>query len=321
MKIHQKLGLLISLTLAVASTGIAQTNSMPAPSNTTVTLGSIVATVNDSIITSSELDQQINIATAQLKANHIALPPQANLRQSVLQQMINQQLQLQLAKQANIEISSDQVKHYISALASQQGISSAQWRSQLNQQGLSDAQINKNIQQQLTIMSIQHSALASMMKPSKKDIAELKSQIQQSQQATQNYNIQDINIALPEKPSATQLTQAKATAQKVIAQLKQGKEIQNSARTQVTAMGWRNANQLPALFTDALQGQQAGAVIGPIQAENGLHVLKLINVRTDDNSVSAEQIQQAAMQKKYTEALNKWLTSLREKAYIKISIT
>ena len=321
MRFYQRLYLLLSLTIVVTGTSLAASH-MPAPSNTTVDLGGIVATVNDDIITSAELQQQIKIATAQLKANHITIPPQHNLHQSVLQQMINRDLQLQVAQHNNITASPAKIKTYVKALAKRQNISVTQWRGRLHKQGLTNAEINKMVHDQLVIMIVQRSALAASIKPTTAEQATIKKQLQQTQQSAQYFNLEDINIALPNRPSPKQLKSAQSTATQLISRLNQGQSIKASQQIQVTAMGWKNENQLPALFVSALQGKQAGDIVGPIKAANGLHLLKINNLRADPTQTpSAAQIEQMAMQQKYMSALNQWLKTLRNNAFINISTT
>src|SRR3990167_8480552 len=79
-------------------------------------LDQIVATVNDTIITESEVDAALQLAKHQIPSQDMPTP--AVLRKKVLEQLINRKLQLQLAEQAGIQINDEEVDKAITEIAS-----------------------------------------------------------------------------------------------------------------------------------------------------------------------------------------------------------
>ena len=292
---------------------------MPAPNNTAIPLDGIEATVNNEIIMQSEVNQAMAITTARLKASHIPVPPKANLRRNVLNQLINRKLQLQLAKRNGMRVSSSQVKAYFKALAKSQNLSVNELLKKFAQQGLSGNTLDKTIKEQILISAIQHQALIKLIKPSAAEIAAIKNKIQDNKNNHTFYNVNDILISQPNNATTQQILTLKKRAQDIIKQLRSGKTVNQIQGIEVNVLGWKNANQLPTLFINALKGKRTGNYIGPIQAGNGFHILQLNGSRSDHSAgPNTAQIQQIAMQQKYVPAMMKWLKQLRKTSYIKI---
>ena len=313
--------LLIIVTFFISAfsvSGVAVT-AMPSPTQTHTPIDGIAATVNGDIIMNSEVNQAMKMTTARLKSSNIPLPPQSNLRANVLQQLINQKLQLQLAIRNGIKVSPAQLKAYMKALAKSQNLSLKQLKDKFSKQGLHGAALNKLIKEQIMISAVQHQALASLIKPSAKDVASIKAKIINNQNNHTFYNINDILITLPDNPTNAQIQAAKQQANMIKQQLHKGTPLTAIKGATINTFGWKNINQLPTVFVSALKGKQKNDIIGPIKAGNGFHVLQLIGTRKKQIiQPTMQQIQQIAMQEKYAPAMMKWIKQLRKNSYIEI---
>ena len=85
-------------------------------------LNRIVATVNDDVIMQSELDNRVVMVTAQLEQQHTQLPPEAALKKQVLDRLIIENLQLQMAERSGIRIDDDTLNKNLLNLAQQNHI-------------------------------------------------------------------------------------------------------------------------------------------------------------------------------------------------------
>ena len=65
-------------------------------------LDKVVAIVNNGVITSSELDKQVELSKKQIIAQKMQMPKESVLRKQVLQHLIDVDLQMQMAKQNGI---------------------------------------------------------------------------------------------------------------------------------------------------------------------------------------------------------------------------
>src|SRR5438552_10194693 len=88
----------------------------------------IVAVVNDEIITNNELQLRMRIAEAQLRRQNIALPARGTLMHQVLERMIVDRAQLQMAKETGVRVDDATVNAAIARIAEQNGMSLPQFR-------------------------------------------------------------------------------------------------------------------------------------------------------------------------------------------------
>ena len=97
------------------------------------------------------------------------------------------------------------------------------------------------------------------------------------------YNLSHILVTVPENASPEQIQTRRARAEQALAQVKGGTDFRQVAASfsdapdalQGGGMGWRDANRLPTLFTDALQKMQPGEVTALLRSANGFHLLRL----------------------------------------------
>ena len=102
----KKIGILVAIVMCTL-TGYG---AMPAPSSTVTTLDRVVAIVNNDVVTESQLKQALRRAKARMQQAHMALPPTANFRATVLEQLVDRSLQLQLAKKMGLKVTNAQLQ-------------------------------------------------------------------------------------------------------------------------------------------------------------------------------------------------------------------
>ena len=90
--------LTVALALLVASPVLAQQRSR------IVTLDRIVAVVNDDVITRLDLDERVRFAYLQLKQQGTPPPPREALEKQILDRLVIDRAQLQLAKETGLRV-------------------------------------------------------------------------------------------------------------------------------------------------------------------------------------------------------------------------
>ena len=301
----------------VTSMGMAST--MPSPRSTVKPLDRVVAIVNNDVVTETELRQSLDLARGRLKAAHMTVPPAANFRNSVLQQLINRSLQLQLAKRGEIKVTNKQVTQFMAQLAKQQHLSIAAWKQKMQKIGYGSATLRQAMREQLMINQVQGMAVGKKLQLSAQDIATVKDKVSAMQQQASMYHVVDYLVPVEDSATAAQKKQAERVAQRLTAALHKGALRSVPKGVEVNDMGWKNGNQIPELFLKAIQNQKPGAVSQPLVAGNGLHVLKLEGRRANpEANISNARIRQFAMQQKFVVALEAWIKTIRKGAYIKV---
>lgn len=289
-----------------------------------VVFNRIVAVINNTPITLAKLDKQIGLVKSELTTANQAIPAADALRKQVLNQLIDQDLQLELAKRMQIEVSSDQVDAAIEQIATRNKMTISQMKAMLENGGENFADYRQQIRNQMIISQVQHRAIGEIQVSN----AEIDQFLKQyaSHQINYDYHLRDILIAIPNTPTSGQIEASKQTAEKLLAEIKQGKPFSeiaalHSAGQQALQggdLGWRSLAQLPTLFVNTVINMQVGQVAGPIQAPNGFHILKLVAKRANKTLPNRNQVRDMLLQRKYEEKLEIWLEQLRGNAYVKI---
>ena len=78
---------------------------------------SILVVVNDEVITRNELEERTRAIEGRMKAQKMAIPPYAEFRKQLLERMIVDRAQLQLAKESGIRVDDSMLDRAISRIA------------------------------------------------------------------------------------------------------------------------------------------------------------------------------------------------------------
>ena len=283
---------LFSLLLALSAAGHAQTR----PSN-----DYIVALVNSEPITNAELESQIRQLIESRGPQSAPLPPAAELRTAVLERMIAERAQLQLARETGVRVDPAQIDQAEANIAAQNQMDIAQLRANLERRGTTQAAFRQQLRDQLTINRLQEREMESRIKITDAEVetALAARKIAANDPQNQEINLGHLFLALPENPSAVALAQAQQQAQKILDRLKAGdsfeslvQEFSAAERSNAGQLGLRRADRYPPLFVNASQALAVGAVSQWVRSDAGLHLLKVIERRV--NGLSDTQVQHHA---------------------------
>ena len=315
----------IVLSVLFATTALAKSQKLQEES-----LDRIVATVNDEIVTESELDQAMRSMRMQMTQNQTAMPQEKTFREFVLNQIINKRLQLQIAKQAGVSVPDTELNKVIDNIAQSNGISVKELNSKIAAEGLSVASYTNDIRNELTIQKLQQQEIASRINITPQEVDEfMRTQHKQIAAAlaptntNQSYHLEDILISVSDTATPDEIVKTQKIAEAIQNELQNGKKL--SAITHATAsvvtsndLGWRNLDEVPSAFAKHVPTMKVHDSAGPILAGNGFHIIQLVEVRgaTDKTTVTKERAQQMLFQKKMAEALDSWVSKLRSQAFI-----
>ena len=295
-------------------------------------LDQIVAVVNDDVVTTSELNHSLASVKLQIAQEHVSEPSEAVLKKQVLDQLINKKLQLQMAKQAGIQVTEDDLDKTITRIASQNHISSAELYQHLNSEGMSTADYRNEMRDQLTLTKLQQQEVVSRITVTPQEIDRFISSHpwKNNGSGDKEYRLDDILIPLSDAPSPTEIQAAEVRANMVFAKLKQGQDFKSIAQAESGEshaleggdLGWRKLAEIPSAFADKVSGMKAKQIAGPIQTPNGFHIIRLAEERSAGNEQgppSRKEIENLLLQRKFEEAVQNWVTKLRKQAYISMN--
>lgn len=292
-------------------------------------LDSVAAVVNNGIITTSQVAQQTAIMQAELQQAKVRVPPDAIIKKKVLQQLIIQTLQVQVAKHMGIKVSTSAVNLALRHIASQRKMTLTQLYQAVQQVGWTVPEFREQIKQQMVVEKLQQHAVVPRVSISPDEVSAFLRSLRNREQAlTSEFHLQNILIPLPDTPTPNQIMAANKKAQKIIAKINAGASFHQLAVTESSGkrslrggdLGWRKLAELPLVFANRVQGMGVGDITGPIRTPNGVHVIKLLGKRKLNSAqrISRSQVEQMIFQRKLNAAIQAFVDNLRSQSYIKV---
>jgi peptidyl-prolyl cis-trans isomerase SurA len=248
----------------------------------------IVALVNSEPITNAELQAQIKQVTDQRAQQRLPVPPAAELRSAVLERMINERAQLQLARDMGLRAEAGAIDQAEASLAAQNQMELAQFRKTLEQRGIAQSALRAQLRDQIVLGRLHEREVESRVRVSDTDVenALAARQAANADPMAQELNLAHLLVALPESPSPAQVAQAQNQAQQALARIRAGekfealvKELSAADRNNGGQFGLRRADRYPALFVNAIQALGVGQVSEPVRSGAGFHLLQVVERR------------------------------------------
>lgn len=298
----------------------------------------IVAVVNDDVVTESELNNQINALKQQFEHSATAMPPEKEIREKVLDGLINKALQLQLAKKNNVTISDAEVDNAINDIAKRNNLTIAKMQTEIEHQGMTYAFFRSHIKEEMLLNKAQQLAFGHDITVSDQEVdAFLKSPQDVQTMPTMGvsnasrYHVMDVLIPI-EDNSAAKIQNGKEKAASVMEKLRNKSASFDQALKNITAadssiktddLGFRPIGAFPNIFIEEVIKMKVGDVVGPIQAPNGFHILKLIAERgvaaPKTHRLTRDEAHAFLYKQKFDEKTKSWVQELRATAYVKIN--
>lgn len=252
-------------------------------------LDRIVAIVDDTTVTQSELDQRLMEIVVRSKKQGITLPPQNVLRSQVLDQLVTETLQLNMAKRFGVKATDEEVLQAIQRVAAQNQMSPEQIIQQVQADGQTINEYKETIRKQLTLQNISQGVVGQRIKISENDINNFLNSADAQFWISPEYHLQ--HILIPVSGSGTEASkEAEEKAQAIFQSLKDGAnfteiaiaESKGPAALRGGDLGFRKATELPTLFAKIAPTLELNQVSEPSQSQAGFHILKLLDKRGEN---------------------------------------
>ena len=255
----------------------------PAP---TARLDRVLVIVNNEVITESELKARLKEVRKSIASQKIAAPPEDVLKKQVLERMVLEKIQFQVATLTGIQVSNDRVEQAVQRIAQQNRLTPAELIKALKQEGIEPARFRSQIRTQLVIQQLVERDVQNRINVTDGEIENFLA-AGENRAGGSEYNAAHILIALPEAATPEAIEAARTRADTLWRELKQGADFQQAALAHSQGqtaleggqLGWKKAGQLPALFTATLKQLRPGEISEVLRGPNGFHILKLIDKR------------------------------------------
>ncbi len=245
----------------------------------------IAAVVGNQVITEYDLNLRMRAAEQQIAQQGARMPPRAQLRADLLNQLIDQLALAQFATESGITVSPDTVDRAIAQVAAGYKLTPQQFRAQVQAEGLGWDDYKEQVKREVLIGRLREREVTAHITISDQDVDEyLANRGKQSLGAQTQVELAQIFIPLPDKPSAGQVQEAKARIDAALAKLRQGRNFAQIAAEYSQGpeakdggnLGVRTVGQWPSLFMNAIEGLQPGQITGVIRSPAGFHILQLV---------------------------------------------
>jgi peptidyl-prolyl cis-trans isomerase SurA len=292
----------------------------------------VAAVVGDNIVLASEVEEKAAVLMAD--ANRITDPQKraaraAALRREVLDRLIDDELILQQASELKLSISSEQVDASIEEIKKQNNINDEQLREALRGQGMSMAAYRADLKRQLLRFRVLNIAVGSRVNISDEEV---KAYYDRHMKASANVQVRasHVFIAIPEGADAVAVAEKQAQAQKVLERARAGedfaklaRELSDDAATRAEGgdLGYFGKDMLPKAIEEMVFAMQPGEIRGPVRADRGFHVIKLVDRKTKDPRPFDEvkdDIRMQLRQKDMERQTKIYLAELRKKTLVDI---
>jgi len=279
------------LLLSMAATIVhAQSASEPAD---IIDLDRIVAVVNNDVIVASELQRRVREVRKSLRDAGTPPPSSAALARQVLERLILERLQLQIADSNGIRVSDNDLNQAIENIAKRNKLSLRQFRDVLERDGVDFAGFREQIRKEMLLTRVRQRSVASKVTVTPREIDNYLATIAQQGGSGSEYHIGHILVAVPEAASSEQISAARDKADSILQRLNNGEDFAQLAATDSDGqqalkggdLGWRKANELPTLFSDVVPKLKLGEISAPIRSPSGFHIIKLLDIRSDSRYV------------------------------------
>ena len=250
-----------------------------------VTADFIVAIVNSEPITDHEVQSEMRRQLQQLQLQGRPQPDLKEMRRQVLDRLINERVQLQLARETGIRIEDAAVDQAELNVARQNQIDVSELRRRLGAEGVAVKQFREQLRDQLTVMRLREREIESRARISDLDVERyLRDQSSGVDPARVELELAQILVAVPDGASTAQTEALQAKAQKYLERARAGEEFAALAREASDGpernnggnMGLRTASRYPQLFLQAVDGVPNGGLSAVVRSGAGFHVLKVL---------------------------------------------
>lgn len=247
----------------------------------------VAVIVDQGVVLESEIQSLLATVRANAVKNKQSLPPDTVLRTQVIERLITQNLQMQIAERMGIRISDQQLQQTIANIAQEQGVSAVQMQRQMAEEGVSYNDYREHLRTELITGEVTRGSVRRRVYITPQEITNLVQLIAEQGAEQVEYQLGHILIGFPAQPNQDDIDAAGKRAATVLELLRQDSDFARIATTASSGakaleggdLGWMNVNSMPTLFSEAVQGSKQGDLIGPIRSGAGLHILKIKDIR------------------------------------------
>jgi len=282
---------------AAAPAAVGTPSTAPAPrSGAPVSLDRVLVVVNDEAITQFDLNEQRRVVLSQLKASNITPPSADVLDKQVLERLIVERGLLQYAKDNGIRVDDTTVERTILRVAEENKLKPDEFRKMLEREGIGYGAYREDIRRQVVVQRVREREVDSKVAVSDPEVDNYLATVA-AQSGDEEYQLSHVYVTVPEQATPDVVAARRTRAETALAQIKSGKSFAEVAAAYSDApdassggnLGWRTSARLPSVFSAVVQTMKPGDVSAILRSAGGFHIVKLVEVRSRNQSTVVDQ--------------------------------
>lgn len=281
--LSQSQGLRPSGASGIAMPSVRSQPSAPLPADF------IVAVVNSEPITNNEVRAEVQRVLQQLAQQRKPQPEIKEVARQVLEGLINQKVQLQLARESGVRVDDQAVEQGLQNIARQNQMDVAELQRRIAAEGGDVAQFRAQLRDQLLLTRLREREIEPRVRVSDLEVDQyLREQQTNTDPASMEINLAQLLVSIPDAATQTQIDALQARAKRALERARAGEDFTALVRELSDAtdrsnggqLGLRSADRYPPLFLEATQNVRVGEYSELVRSGAGFHVLKVLHKST-----------------------------------------
>ena len=303
-------------------------SAVAAPFPTPVT--SIVAIVNDDIITSWEVNQAMQLVVKEAEKKEPLTDAARNeLRSKVITGLIDKKLAEQKIRELNIKVSDEELRQSIEDVKKQNNLTQEALVAALASQGISFEQYKSQLRDQLERLRLVSQEVKSKIQVSEQEMMDYYWANKSLFTEDESLRARHIFIKIPKSATDKELDAITARVETIWKETQgpadfavvAGKYSEDATAKDGGSLGVFKKGDMQGEFAQLLDRLKPGEVSGIIRTTSGFHIVKLeqrIPGRVKTFGEVKPEIEDRLYKKKSEERFNQWLVDLKKEATIEI---
>lgn len=213
-----------------------------------------------------------------------------SIQRQIVNQLIQEALQVNYARKQGIRASVQEIDQAIMSVASKFNTDFNGLKQLLASQGVDYKRYRKQIENEVLISKARQQVVRSRVSATEQEIDNFIHNQQTNGQNQAEFHLRHIIIR------ATDVAEARTEIESIVPKINTEQDFINQAIAHSQGqfaieggdLGWRKANELPSLFTQAIKEQPQSTLIGPLQSNAGFHLLWVVDKRSQDVALQQE---------------------------------
>ncbi|MEX2476308.1 peptidylprolyl isomerase [Marinobacter sp.] len=275
--------------MAVMMASVVQAERQP--------LDRVVAIVDDDVILKTELDSRISTITGRLQAQGTGLPPREVLEARVLDQLITESIQLQMADRGGMRISDNELNETMAGIAQRNNMTMDQFEQQLTAEGVSYREAREQIRNEMLASRVQQRQVGNRVRVTDREVENYLQSMSSREPSNEEFRLSYIYIEIDDPNDESVVDAARGKAERLRAEIADGRDFREVAVAESDAsnaleggdMGWRGRSQLPSLLESVVPDLETGVPSEVLGNNSGFHLVMVEERRGGDGEQVIEQ--------------------------------